>query len=718
MNRFKLFAAALLLLLVACSQPEYYHVEEGRIVRQEQSLYFIGTDVPYAARLASEDPERFCSVVDALKDLGISNIKIPISGSNPDGLDLALKELGRRGMSAVLCIDDVQDIKKIVSHFKKNPSVLSWQIGIKPAPASSDKAACDAYVADIWDAAKRIKSLDRNHMVSTGTLEGMDCNGDIGLYEQIHKCPDIDYLSIHLRPYAWGWVGENNITGGVDEAISRSGDYLSNFLSRAYYIGKPVVINECDYPYDGSRYGNTDSVIARDKYFESIFDKVQESAKLGGKLVGCNFKDQNGFNKADASTLALITRYTDKIDRCVSIITSPDNWLFDGDKPYRLDITLSCPRQTEGVLGIRLLKDIGLAYGKEEVVFTDSIEFDFTGAKKVSFDFSKVEPGFYKVIYSIGKAHPDGIHSYDVGSSYFIGIQPEKVESPQDKQPDFDEFWDRTLTELAAVKPEYHMEFLPEHSNDVRKSYRVTMKSLGGVTIGGILCVPAKEGKYKAYVDYMGYGAAPYFYDPDAEPECIEFLACARNQGIFLDQPKNWFQRGIEDKETYYYRGAYCDVIRAIDFVASLDQTDPARIIARGESQGGAFTWFAAAFDRRVAAAATAVPFLSDYPHYAKIVEWPVKEALAIWAQKGISEEEAFRTLSYFDVKNFTDKVKCPIYMAFGLQDPTCPPHTNFAGYNQVKSEKHYYCVPTCGHSMWKEDSWIEGVRKEFFDKY
>jgi cephalosporin-C deacetylase-like acetyl esterase len=45
--------------------------------------------------------------------------------------------------------------------------------------------------------------------------------------------------------------------------------------------------------------------------------------------------------------------------------------------------------------------------------------------------------------------------------------------------------------------------------------------------------------------------------------------------------------------------------------------------------------------------------------------------------------------------------------MAFGLQDPTCPPHTNFAIYNNLGSaEKHYFCVPTCGHAMWLEPDW------------
>ena len=75
---------------------------------------------------------------------------------------------------------------------------------------------------------------------------------------------------------------------------------------------------------------------------------------------------------------------------------------------------------------------------------------------------------------------------------------------------------------------------------------------------------------------------------------------------------------------------------------------------------------------------------------------------------EGLTDRDALYTmLSYFDVKNFAPKVTCPAYMSFGLQDPTCPPHTNFSIYNNLgSSDKRWYCVPTCGHAMWQEPSW------------
>ena len=56
--------------------------------------------------------------------------------------------------------------------------------------------------------------------------------------------------------------------------------------------------------------------------------------------------------------------------------------------------------------------------------------------------------------------------------------------------------------------------------------------------------------------------------------------------------------------------------------------------------------------------------------------------------------------------------------MAFGLQDETCPPHTNFSIYNNLSStDKYYVCVPTCGHAMWLEDAWPP-VRDAFLESH
>lgn len=385
--------------------------------------------------------------------------------------------------------------------------------------------------------------------------------------------------------------------------------------------------------------------------------------------------------------------------------------LYTGNGPREL-IVEAYDAPDEGIeVNMVLITDLSLMSEKKDTILT-KVASAKGPHSTLAFPLDELGPGFYQVNLSWKSATSSGSHP-----SFNIGVNPEEIVSTQDKKDDFDEFWQNTLAELAATPMTIiSKEFSPEHSNSLRNSYRVEITSWNGGKIGGYLCEPVAEGKYPVFIDYMGYGADPYWYDPSANPDAIEFLVSVRDQGIFKNGQDRWIDRGLDSRENFYYRGAFCDVIRAIDFVASLEKTDPNRIFSRGESQGGAFTFISAALDDRIAAAAPAVPFLGDYMDYAKIVWWPVWEVFETADKAGIDREDLFDMLTYFDVKNFTDKITCPIYMSFGLQDPVCPPHTNFSEYNLVKSEKQYLCVPTCGHAMWQEAEWARR-RDGWFDE-
>jgi cephalosporin-C deacetylase len=98
-------------------------------------------------------------------------------------------------------------------------------------------------------------------------------------------------------------------------------------------------------------------------------------------------------------------------------------------------------------------------------------------------------------------------------------------------------------------------------------------------------------------------------------------------------------------------------------------------------------------------------------------VDWPGNWILQAAQEQNIPVEELYVTLSYFDVKNFTDRIQCPVLMAIGLQDPVCPPHTNFAGFNHIKAEKSWICYPEAGHNVWEQKGWPEAKQK-FLDSF
>lgn len=320
-----------------------------------------------------------------------------------------------------------------------------------------------------------------------------------------------------------------------------------------------------------------------------------------------------------------------------------------------------------------------------------------------------LEPGFYRCTLT------DGNDS--VIAAFNIGHAPEAIVSPTDRRPDFDEFWNKAKAELAAVPMNASRKLLKDKSSKKRRTYLVKMQSLGGVEIQGYLTLPTgKKHKYPAMIHYMGYGADVWNPAPDDNPEMIEFVLSVRGQG--LDKPTNkygdWIVYNLDNPADYYYRGAFMDVLRAIDYVTSLPEWDGANLFAEGGSQGGAFTLAACALDNRITAAAPWIPFLSDYPDYFRIVNWPADPVKAKAAELGMTDGQLYSNLSYFDIKNLAGNIKCPIIMGAGLQDPTCPPHTNFAGYNQITSPKQFIIYEECGHDVRHSDWWTR--TSEFFN--
>ncbi|MDD5516120.1 MAG: acetylxylan esterase [Bacteroidales bacterium] len=324
------------------------------------------------------------------------------------------------------------------------------------------------------------------------------------------------------------------------------------------------------------------------------------------------------------------------------------------------------------------------------------------------------DPGFYRCTLRL---ETDGLKGEPL--SFNVGLEPEKIVSPIDAQEDFDAFWEETRAQLDRIPMRPSMKLLKEYSSGARNIYYVEMRSFGNEIMGGYYAVPKEKGKYPVIITYMGYGSNPWMPHTDGEPGFISFVVSVRGQGIYKDGNKysdRWIIWGIEDKNDYYYRGAFMDLVRAIDFVYSRPETDTARIAAEGGSQGGAFTMAACALDDRIAVAAPTIPFLSDYRDYFRIVDWPRSDIDAYMRDNPRADwEDIYKLLSYFDIKNLAPRIKTPTIMGVGLQDETCPPHTNFAGYNLITAPKEYRIYQDNGHNTPAE--WLD-VRMEFFKKH
>lgn len=380
----------------------------------------------------------------------------------------------------------------------------------------------------------------------------------------------------------------------------------------------------------------------------------------------------------------------------LSIESQPvHNWVWDKSEQPELLIQA---RDTTGLGGEGTIK-VMIRGDKEDspIYFNETISLQLDGGDPSIFHIrpSLPDPGFYKVTVDGDDADP---------FSFNIGISPEEVISKPDPQPDIKEFWAKAIEELSAVPMNATMVEIPEKSGEKRKIYFCQYLSLDNDTVSGYLALPVKEGKYPAIIYYNGYNGQPWDIDPDGMEDWIEFQHWVRGQGP--NKPYNRYDEyalyHLEDPSKYYYRGGFMDAIRTIDFIESLPQTDKDLIFAEGGSQGGAFTFAAAALDskKRLKGIAPYIPFLSDYSDYFKIVHWPGDMVKQRSEELGMTEEELYRNLSYFDIKNLTPWISIPVLMGVGLQDPTCPPHTNFAGYNNLTGLKEYVIYPLCGHTV------------------
>lgn len=353
-------------------------------------------------------------------------------------------------------------------------------------------------------------------------------------------------------------------------------------------------------------------------------------------------------------------------------------------------------KKYRGALTLKIVTD----FGEEFDSFYRDVAVKKMSTGRFVFSVKDLKPGFYKAAVSLESKMGNIKHSFN------FGYEPEKIVSPADPQPDFAEFWQRAKAELATVDPQYKLIRIDSLCTETQNVYLVEMRSLGNALIRGWYRVPVKPGRYPAIMQVQGYSSVMVPSYVNYGDDVIGFGLNIRGHGNSTDDVSPGFPGyilyNLQDKEKYIYRGAYMDCVRAVDFLCSRPEVDASRIAVEGASQGGALSFATAALNNdRIAVCAPQVPFLSDFRDYFKVAVWPGNEFVTLIDQeKKLTWDEAFYTLSYFDIKNLAPMIKAPMIMGVGLMDEVCPPHINFAAYNQVTAEKKYIVYPFAGHGL------------------
>lgn len=182
--------------------------------------------------------------------------------------------------------------------YADDPALMAWQIGNEPRCFADDNK--EAFVRWMARVAAQIKSIDPNHMVSSGSEGSWGCENDLDLYEQIHADPNIDYLNIHIWPYNWSWVKADSLSELLPQAKANTRRYVDDHLAIAARYHKPVVLEEFGFPRDGFSFDPATTTSARDEYYRYIFELIRQEREQGGLFAGCNFWAWGGFAQTPA----------------------------------------------------------------------------------------------------------------------------------------------------------------------------------------------------------------------------------------------------------------------------------------------------------------------------------------------------------------------------------------------------------------------------------
>ena len=209
-----------------------------------------------------------------------------------------VKQFHQSDSAKVLFANYVKDIVTRTNRYNKikyvdDPTLMSWQIGNEPRAFSDENK--EAFARWMTDVAAQIKSLDPNHLVSSGSEGAWGCEGDITLYEKIHSDPNIDYLNIHIWPYNWSWVKADSLQELLPQAKINTKEYIDEHLAIAGKYKKPLVLEEFGFPRDGFLFSKETSTTARDEYYSYVFDLIRQECENGGLFAGCNFWAWGGF---------------------------------------------------------------------------------------------------------------------------------------------------------------------------------------------------------------------------------------------------------------------------------------------------------------------------------------------------------------------------------------------------------------------------------------
>lgn len=211
--------------------------------------------------------------------------------------------------------------------YSEDPVIMAWQL------AGGPRLQGDAqYYGDrepwVIETADFIKSLDENHLVSTGSAGAMDTAQDIQQYADVHAHPSVDYLTFHLWPKTWSWFDAEAPGDTYSFALAQAKAYSLQHLQVASTLKKPIVLESFGLPRDSGDGSPGSTTSYRDRFFSEILQFIGQQALLGAPIAGSNFwsweggpqtrspdAGANAVFDTDRSTLLILQRHAQALEQ-------------------------------------------------------------------------------------------------------------------------------------------------------------------------------------------------------------------------------------------------------------------------------------------------------------------------------------------------------------------------------------------------------------------
>jgi cephalosporin-C deacetylase len=281
---------------------------------------------------------------------------------------------------------------------------------------------------------------------------------------------------------------------------------------------------------------------------------------------------------------------------------------------------------------------------------------------------------------------------------------------------DFDAYWDEALNEIHHLDPQVVLLPNPTLQSSIGDCFDLGFTGAGGARIHAKYVRPKSSGPHPAVLQFHGYsGNSGDWVDKlawVAEGFCVAALDCRGQGGLSEDVGgvkgatlRGQIIRGLDDPDPrkLLFRQIFLDTAQLAGIVMNLPEVDAGRVGAMGASQGGALTLACAALEPRIRLAAPVYPFLCDYQRVwemdqAKDAYEELRHYFRSFDPRHEREPEVFTKLGYIDVQHLAPRIRADVLFFTGLMDTICPPSTQFAAYNKIRSPKRMVLYPDFAH--------------------